>query len=100
MHATPEQMHMTATQMSAQADGFWRDIEALSKEAETLMSSDWVGEAAETHAVLWTEWVDSAKKVAAALSEDATLIHRAADAYSRTDCDTSDAIAGISIVGL
>ncbi|MBF6218074.1 WXG100 family type VII secretion target [Nocardia abscessus] len=85
MHSNPEQMHAAADRISARANEFWDDVEALRKEADALMSADWTGEAADSHATMWTEWVDSARKVAAALSEDAALIHQAADRYVKTD---------------
>jgi WXG100 family type VII secretion target len=85
-------MHAAADRMSVRAEEFWDDIDALRKEADALMSTDWIGEAADTHATLWTEWVDSARKVAAALSEDAALIHQAADRYSKTDDSNASAI--------
>ncbi|MEU4342304.1 WXG100 family type VII secretion target [Nocardia sp. NPDC023852] len=92
MHANPQEMHATADRMSARADEFWDDIEALRKEAETLMSSDWVGEAASTHAALWTEWVKSARKVATTLREDAVLVHQAANAYTDTDVSNANSL--------
>ncbi|WP_406270298.1 WXG100 family type VII secretion target [Nocardia sp. NBC_00881] len=78
--------------MTAKADEFWDDIEALRKEADAVMSTDWLGEAADTHAASWTERVDSARKVATALSEDAALIHQAADRYTKTDDSNANAI--------
>ncbi|MFI6216265.1 WXG100 family type VII secretion target [Nocardia brasiliensis] len=90
MHSTPEQMHSTADRMSARAAEFWDDIDALAKQAAAVMASDWTGEAAETHAALWNEWVDSARKVAVALSEDAGLVHQAADTYTKTDQANAD----------
>ncbi|MFF3224996.1 WXG100 family type VII secretion target [Nocardia suismassiliense] len=90
MRSSPEQMHTTADRMTARAEEFWTDIDALSKQAAALMASDWIGEAAETHAALWTEWVDSARKVAVALSEDAVLIHQAANALMKTDQANAD----------
>ncbi|MEU4344102.1 WXG100 family type VII secretion target [Nocardia sp. NPDC023852] len=85
MHGDPAQMHAAADRMTARVNEFWDDIEALRKEADALMSSDWIGEAADTHAASWTEWVDSARKIATALSEDAALVHQAADRYTKTD---------------
>ncbi|MEU4343076.1 WXG100 family type VII secretion target [Nocardia sp. NPDC023852] len=85
MHSNPDQMHATADRMSSKADEFWEDIETLRMEADALMSADWVGEAADTHAALWTEWVESARKVAVALREDAMLVHQSADRYTETD---------------
>src|SRR5262245_26780213 len=89
VHSNPDQMHATADRMSSRADEFWNDIETLRTEADALMSADWVGEAADTHAALWTEWVESARKVAAALREDAILVHQAADRYTKTDSDNA-----------
>lgn len=82
-------MHATADRMSSRADEFWDDIETLRKEADALMSADWIGEAADSHAALWTEWVESARKVAVALREDAMLVHQAADRYTQTDSDNA-----------
>ncbi|MGV9612233.1 WXG100 family type VII secretion target [Nocardia xishanensis] len=93
MHSNPTLMHATADRIAARADVFWEDVEALRKEADAVMSTDWTGEAANTHAALWTEWVESARKVAVVLGEDAALIHQAADAYTKTDGDNASAIA-------
>ena len=89
VHSNPDQMHATADRMSSRADEFWDDIETLRTEADALMSADWVGEAADTHAALWTEWVESARKVAVALREDAILVHQAADRYTKTDSENA-----------
>lgn len=85
-------MHAIADRIAGKADEFWEDVEALRKEADAVMSTDWTGEAANTHAALWMEWVESARKVAVALSEDAALIHQAADAYTETDNDNASAM--------
>ncbi|WP_327112586.1 WXG100 family type VII secretion target [Nocardia sp. NBC_01730] len=92
VHSDPAQMHAAADRMTARATEFGDDIEALRKEADTLMSADWIGAAADTHAALWTEWVDSARKVATALSDDAALVHQAADRYTKTDDSNASAI--------
>ncbi|MEV6432483.1 WXG100 family type VII secretion target [Nocardia sp. NPDC051463] len=92
MHANPQEMHATADRMSAKADEFWDDIEALRKEAGTLMSTDWIGEAASTHAALWTEWVESARTVATTLREDAALVHQAANSYTDTDVNNANSL--------
>ncbi|MDV8070200.1 hypothetical protein R4P64_27085 [Rhodococcus sp. IEGM 1366] len=52
------------------------------------------GDAARTHAALWAEWVDSARQVAGALTEDAGLLHQAATEYRRTDDQNAGSISG------
>ncbi|WFR73985.1 WXG100 family type VII secretion target [Prescottella defluvii] len=89
MRSDPEQMHSTANRVAALADEFWDDVENLRREAENLMADDWAGDAADTHAALWAEWVDSARRVSVALSDDAGLLHQAADAYTSTDNGTA-----------
>ncbi|MGQ4618113.1 WXG100 family type VII secretion target [Nocardia sp. R7R-8] len=93
VHSDPGEMHAAADRMAAKAHEFWDDIEGLRKEIDALMSADWTGAAADTHAPLWAEWVDSARKVVAALSEDAVLIHQAADRYTKTDNSNASSIA-------
>ncbi len=85
MRADPERMHSTANRVAALADEFWDDVENLRREAENLMTDDWAGDAADTHAALWAVWVDSARRVSMALSDDAGLLHQAANAYTSTD---------------
>lgn len=85
MRSEPERIHSTADRVTALADEFWDDVESLRRQSEGLMAADWTGDAADTHAALWTEWVDSARRVSVALSEDAGLLHQAADAYTTTD---------------
>lgn len=80
MHSEPEQMHATARRISDLADEFFDDIDTLRRDSETLMAADWTGDAAHTHAALWTEWLDSARQVVGALTEDAALLHQAATA--------------------
>ncbi|MDH6677852.1 WXG100 family type VII secretion target [Rhodococcus sp. LBL1] len=89
MRSDPERMHTTANRVAALADEFWDDVENLRREAENLMTDDWAGDAADTHAALWAEWVDSARRVSMALSDDAGLLHQAADAYTSTDNGTA-----------
>ncbi|MFF0818284.1 WXG100 family type VII secretion target [Rhodococcus sp. NPDC003318] len=85
MRSDPERMHSTANRVAALADEFWDDVEDLRREAENLMADDWVGAAAGSHAALWAEWLDSARRVSVALSDDAVLLHQAADAYTSID---------------
>ncbi|MGO4205627.1 WXG100 family type VII secretion target [Rhodococcus sp. TAF43] len=85
MRSDPERMHSTANRVATLADEFWDDVENLRREAENLMEDDWAGDAADTHAALWAEWVDSARRVSVALSGDAGLLHQAADAYTNAD---------------
>ncbi|OYD69715.1 WXG100 family type VII secretion target/type VII secretion effector (TIGR04197 family) [Rhodococcus sp. OK302] len=93
MHGNPEQMHATATRISDLADDFWDDVESLRRDSENLMTADWTGDAARTHAALWAEWVDSARQVASALTEDAALLHQAAAEYSKTDNANANTVA-------
>ncbi|WP_415974048.1 hypothetical protein [Rhodococcus sp. 077-4] len=51
--------------MSGLADALWDDIDLIRRDTEDLMESSWTGDAADTHAVLWAEWVDSPGKYAA-----------------------------------
>ncbi len=85
MRSDPGRMHATANRVTELADEFWDDVENLRRESENLMAADWAGDAADTHSALWAEWVDSARRVSMALSDDATLLHQAADAYTRVD---------------
>ncbi|MDI9918792.1 WXG100 family type VII secretion target [Rhodococcus sp. IEGM 1379] len=87
-------MHETARRISDLADDFWDDVESLRRDSETLMTADWIGDAARTHAALWAEWIDSARQVAGALTEDAALLHQAATAYSKTDHANASSISG------
>ncbi|WP_306453208.1 WXG100 family type VII secretion target [Rhodococcus sp. ACPA4] len=94
MRCDPEQMHATATRISDLADEFWDDVETLRRDAESLMTAEWTGDASRTHAALWAEWVDSARQVAGALTEDAGLLHQAATEYRRTDDQNVGSISG------
>lgn len=94
MHGNPEQMHATATRISDLADDFWDDVESLRRDSENLTTADWTGDAAHTHAALWAEWVDSARQVAGALTEDPALLHQAAAEYSKTDHANASCISG------
>ncbi|MGW4477699.1 WXG100 family type VII secretion target [Rhodococcus triatomae] len=93
----PRLMHWTADRMSVLADEFWDDIESVRRGAENLMAVDWTGNAATTHAQLWEEWVDSARRVAVALSNDAGLLHQAAGAYTSTDDRNASAVSSLRL---
>lgn len=97
MRSDPGQMHSVANRVSSLADEFWDDVDGLRRQAEELMTADWTGDAAGTHAPLWTEWVDSARQVSAALSNDAALLHQAADGYSATDDASAADLDGIRL---
>ncbi|WP_348608283.1 WXG100 family type VII secretion target [Prescottella soli] len=97
VRADPEQIHSTADRMTALADEFWDDIEDLRRGTEDLMAGDWIGAAADTHAALWEEWVDSARRVAVALSDNAGLLHQAADAYTSTDEHNASAASSLRL---
>ncbi|WP_187776122.1 WXG100 family type VII secretion target [Antrihabitans cavernicola] len=97
MRGNPHQIHATADRTAALSDDFWNDVETLRRDAEQLMQSDWTGDAANTHAALWAEWVDSARQVTTALSNDAGLLHQAADSYTATDDGSADAISDIRL---
>ncbi len=93
MEVSPEKVHAAAGRMSSLADDFWDDIEKLRREAAALMEASWTGDASDTHAALWHEWVDSARRVVTALSEDAVLLHQTADQYHDTDTGHADSMA-------
>ena len=97
MRANSEQMHMTADRVAALADEFWNDVDSLRKEADGVMTADWVGDASESHAALWAEWVQSARAVVGALSGDAGLLHHAADQYHASDSETADHISSLNL---
>ncbi len=97
MRADPTLMHRTADRMIVLGDEFWDDVDAIRREVESLMARDWTGDAATTHAALWEEWVDSARRVAAALGNDAALLHEAADSYTRTDERTAEAMSSLDL---
>ncbi|MFD1814581.1 WXG100 family type VII secretion target [Rhodococcus gannanensis] len=97
MRVDPQRMHSTADRISVLAEEFWDDIEDLRKEVENLMSGDWLGVAAKSHARLWEEWVDSARRVAAALTNDAGLLHQAADEYTNTDKRNAGATSSLRL---
>lgn len=97
MKADPERIHRTATRIAELADAFWDDVDALRHDAESLMESAWTGDAARTHAALWSEWVDSARLIAGALSEDAGLLHHAATEYGTTENTNANAVADCSL---
>ncbi|MDG3009017.1 WXG100 family type VII secretion target [Rhodococcus sp. D2-41] len=90
-------MHATATRVSVLADELWDDVESLRREAEAVMTMDWTGEASDSHAALWQEWVESARAVIGALSGDATLIHRAADQYDAAEVTSASAISKLNM---
>lgn len=71
--------------MSGLADALWDDIDLIRRDADELMDSSWTGNAADSHAVLWAEWVDSARKMCGALTEDAALLDRVAIDYTAAD---------------
>ena len=71
--------------MSGLADALWDDIDLIRRDADELMESSWTGNAADSHAVLWAEWVDSARKMCGALTEDAALLDRVAIDYTAAD---------------
>jgi WXG100 family type VII secretion target len=97
MQSDPAQIHATATRVSTLAEEFADDIETLRRESESLMAAAWVGDAAGTHSTLWSEWIDSARLIVAALGNDATLLHRAADKYSTSDTAHGDALANTGL---
>lgn len=71
--------------MSGLADALWDDIDLIRRDADELMESSWTGNAADSHAVLWAEWVESARKICGALTEDAALLDRVAIDYAAAD---------------
>lgn len=71
--------------MSDLADALWDDIDLIRRDADELMESSWTGDAADSHAVLWAEWVDSARKLYGALTADAALLDRVATDYAAAD---------------
>ena len=97
MRCDPQQMHATATRISDLADEFWDDVETLRRDAESLMTNEWTGDAARAHAALWAEWVDSARQVAGALTEDAGLLHQAATEYRTTDNNNAGGISTVQL---
>lgn len=97
MRGNTEQMHATAVRVSALADEFWDDVETLRREADAVMNADWTGEASASHLALWMEWVESARAVAGALTEDAGLLHQAANQYDVTDANSASALSSIDM---
>ncbi|MDV8020340.1 WXG100 family type VII secretion target [Rhodococcus sp. IEGM 1330] len=83
--ADPDRIRRASARMSGLADALWDDIDLVRRDAEELMESSWTGNAADSHAVLWAEWVDSARKICGALNEDAWLLDGIATEYSATD---------------
>ena len=83
--ASPEQVHATASRISEWADELWNDVAAVAGKASSLLSAGWRGDAANTHREAWTDWEDGARRIAAALSGDAALLHQAASAFAEAD---------------
>ncbi|MBY4404547.1 WXG100 family type VII secretion target [Rhodococcus fascians] len=83
--ADPDRIRRAAARMSGLADALWDDIDLIRRDADELMDSSWTGNAADSHAVLWAEWVDSARKMCGALTEDAALLVRVAIDYTAAD---------------
>ena len=90
MKADPDRIRRAAARMSGLADALWDDIDLIRRDVEQLMESSWTGDAADTHACLWAEWVDSARQICGTLTEDASLLDRVAADYAATD-NTIDA---------
>ncbi len=97
MRSSPEQMHATADTVERIADDVWDDIEELRKEVDSLLGGNWVGEAADTHAPVWAEWIESAKTAVGALTDDARLVHHAANEYTKIDKSRAAATAKLDL---
>jgi WXG100 family type VII secretion target len=85
VRADPDRIRRAAARISGLADALWDDIDLIRRDADELMDSSWTGNAADSHAVLWAEWVDSARKMCGALTEDAALLDRVAIDYTAAD---------------
>lgn len=97
MRTDPQVMHRTADRLTVLSDELWDDIDTIRSEVENLMAAGWTGIAAKSHAALWDEWVDSARQAVAALSNDAALLHQAADGYTRTDDSNAETSSGLAL---
>ena len=85
MRADPDRIRRAAARLSGLADALWDDIELIRRDADELMVSSWSGKAADSHAVLWAEWIDSARKMCGALTEDAGQLDGVATGYAAAD---------------
>ncbi|OZF54077.1 hypothetical protein CH291_00920 [Rhodococcus sp. 14-1411-2a] len=83
--ADPDRIRRASARMSGLADVLWDDIDLVRLAAEESLETSWTGAAADSHAVLWAEWVDSARKICGALTEDAWLLDGIATEYAASD---------------
>ncbi|WP_179274860.1 MULTISPECIES: WXG100 family type VII secretion target [unclassified Rhodococcus (in: high G+C Gram-positive bacteria)] len=83
--ADPDRIRRASARMSGLAAVLWDDIDLVRLAAEELLETSWTGAAADSHTVLWAEWVDSARKICGALTEDAWLLDGIATEYAASD---------------
>lgn len=61
--ADPERINQAANRISGWADDFQKDTIDLIRRVDELFEDGWKGAAADTHAKLWAEWSDGARRV-------------------------------------
>lgn len=97
LRADPDEIRAVAKQQSAQADELWDEVVKLSQKMVDLTDSGWLGTAATSHASAWARWVDSAKQVAAALSQDSMLLNQAANNYTTQEDAQANRLAALNL---
>jgi WXG100 family type VII secretion target len=92
----PAAVHATAGWLESSAHEFADDVDKLMREVRAFIGGDWQGSAADSHHDAWTDWEDGARRVIAALGQDAAALHQAAGGFVNTDGNNAAGIAAIN----
>ncbi|WP_405161402.1 WXG100 family type VII secretion target [Nocardia sp. NBC_01499] len=95
--ANKTEIHTAADRVSRLAEGFADDIDGLMRRARSVIGAEWLGDAADTHHTAWEEWEGGVRRIVAALSADAVLLHQAAARFGGTDDGYAQALRGLDL---
>ena len=95
MGVDPAQVRATAARLESSAREFADDVDKLMSEVRGFIGGDWQGGAANSHNDAWADWEQGARRVVAALAQDAWALHHTAGGFVALDQSRAVGLAAV-----